>query len=609
MLDALAAFVGWNFLSMTWADFPGTAWTGSDKTLIYAALFALFALWRWEVPAALTVMGLFTLGVTGIGVVLLVQSTTAADPASFFQEGRLLPPIGYVNANVALWMLAFWPATFLGSVKTIAPPLRGLFLGCAALLLELSVIGESRGWLYLMPPVTVIALLLARQRLRLILALALPTAGMLAILHPLLDIYERDRVHRPIGPPLDHAARLILLTCVAVAIAGVLWGLADQGMQLARRAHLAAGLAVAVACFAVVAAGTVRLAHSINGHPQRWLDSNWSDFARGYPVDSGDGSRFTGSLGTDRYTQWRVAAIEFAHHPVAGIGSDNYEAPYVLRRQYDYVDPRYPHSTPLRLLSQLGLIGTALFTIFTGIAVWLALRIRRRQDAIGGGAAATCVTMFAYWFVHGSIDWFWEIPALAATAFAFLGLAASIVLPAEASPPRTATLRSPGLRRVGLAGGAAVAVAALLALVLPWLSFRYEMAGLAVWKNDPSAAYNRLEHAADLDPFSAEPFVIEGSIALQRGDLPVARRAFGEAINREPKGWYPYFQLGLAAASIRHYDEAAGYLRTARALNPVDTILAMTAKTVREHGTVRPDQINGLYLKDLNRRLAGNPKL
>ena len=54
LLAALGAFVLWNFLSMTWADFPGEAWTGSAKTLLYAASFLVFALWPWTARVRLS---------------------------------------------------------------------------------------------------------------------------------------------------------------------------------------------------------------------------------------------------------------------------------------------------------------------------------------------------------------------------------------------------------------------------------------------------------------------------------------------------------------------------------------------------------------------------
>ena len=80
------------------------------------------------------------------------------------------------------------------------------------------------------------------------------------------------------------------------------------------------------------------------------------------------------------------------------------------------------------MLSQLGVVGTALFAAFIAAAVWLALSRRRRLDAISGGAIGAAIMVFAYWVLYGSQDWFWEIPALAGPALGLLGLAGAAVI-------------------------------------------------------------------------------------------------------------------------------------------------------------------------------------
>jgi len=154
-LAFLFAFVAWNFLSITWADFPGEAWIGADKTLIYAATFATCVLWPWSERALVGLLALFATLVAALGAYSLLRVVGSDRPDSFFLEGRLVPPIGYINGNVGLWMLAVWPAVFLGSTKALPVAARGFFLGSAALLLDLSVLGQSRAWLVLLVPMGV----------------------------------------------------------------------------------------------------------------------------------------------------------------------------------------------------------------------------------------------------------------------------------------------------------------------------------------------------------------------------------------------------------------------------------------------------------------------
>src|SRR5436190_4940012 len=51
-LGCLVAYTALSFLSILWADDPGEAWEGANRTLLYLLVFALFALWRQRGPNA-----------------------------------------------------------------------------------------------------------------------------------------------------------------------------------------------------------------------------------------------------------------------------------------------------------------------------------------------------------------------------------------------------------------------------------------------------------------------------------------------------------------------------------------------------------------------------
>ena len=611
VLVALVAFVAWNYLSLQWADVPSDALIGSNKTAVYAVCFLLPWLWPWRANDALVFLGLFVLGVSAIGAVELAHATIGSGSArAYLQDGRPLPPIGYVNANVALWMMGFWPAVLIGSLRRVPTVIRASMIACAALLLELSLLGESRGWFFLTPLAVGLFLLTARQRMRVTLGMALPLLACVAVVGPLLRVYEVADRGEPVGAALDSAAAAVWVSTAGAALAGLAWALVDRRTTVPARVHRLLGFAGMAALVLTFAAGGVMLERSIDGHPQRWVDQHWADFTRGYPVDHEGQLRFTGSLGTDRYLQWRVAVSEFRDHPLIGIGSDNYAVPYTLMRNTDYIDARYPHSTPLRLLSQLGLVGTVLFSLAVGLAVLLALRRRRRLDVVGGGVVGVCLTVFGYWLLHGSIDWLWEIPALAAPAFALLGVGASLRGDGGADDVGVTEARPPADHRIApaLTVVAAMLVVGLLGVLgVCWAAERYAEAGLATWRTNPARAYALFERSADLDRVGARPFLLEGSIALRRHDLPRADTALRSALAREPLNWYAWMQLGLADVLAGRRQQAAEHLDRAQALNPADTILRAARKQLRAGGTPDPEAINALYLKELNRRLGGNP--
>src|SRR5204862_2689970 len=122
---------------------------------------------------------------------------------------------------------------------------------------------------------------------------------------------------------------------------------------------------------------------------------------RGYGAN-GSGSRLTSGLGSNRYDFYRVALNEFAAHPVAGIGADNFQQQY-LRRGRSEETPRYPHSVEMRTLAQTGVVGTLLALAglaaalaAAGAAVWRARPARRLETDV----AAAALAGIAYWAVH-----------------------------------------------------------------------------------------------------------------------------------------------------------------------------------------------------------------
>jgi tetratricopeptide (TPR) repeat protein len=149
----------------------------------------------------------------------------------------------------------------------------------------------------------------------------------------------------------------------------------------------------------------------------------------------------------------------------------------------------------------------------------------------------------------------------------------------------------------------------MAALLLPWLSYRYQGAAVAVWRHDLPTAYSRLDRAAELNPTATEPDLLAGTIALTVHDLPRARRHFQRVVEREPKNWYGYYQLAVTAAGMGNYPVAVRQIERAKQLNPADTILAQVEKVIRAHRPVNPARYTALYVKELNRRFSGNPHL
>ncbi len=389
------------------------------------------------------------------------------------------------------------------------------------------------------------------------------------------------------------------------------------------------------------------------GNPVTRARHAWDTFKspRGYSADT-TGSRLTSGLGSSRYDFYRVALDEFAAHPLLGIGADNFAEPYLAHGRSTET-PRYPHSVEMRTLVQTGLVGALLAVVGLGaalLAAWRAFAPRHPDPALARAVAAAAVAGFAYWVVHGSFDWFWEFAGLGAPAFALLGLACALaprsavaedaapaadpgtsssfsgpnqsVLPvaagaesqvlssfsgpnqligADARPAAggSAHAVSRGRRRWPIAVALGVAaLAAIVSLTAPWLSGLEVESAARVWVRSPAQAYARLDHAAQLNPLSDEPYVVAGSIALRLGEYARADHEFALALGRTPGEAYATLERGAIASAGGDRREALALLERAVRLAPRDPLARAALATVRGGHRVDVEELNRSILRN-----------
>jgi tetratricopeptide (TPR) repeat protein len=536
----LATFTVWSFVSVAWAGVQGDAWDGANRTLLYAVVYATFALLWWRPPEAVLVLGLFALGTAAVGGIAL-----AAEGAEAFNGNRLAAPTGYENASAALFLMAFWPAVALAARPEVHWAVRSLFLAAGGLLLQLALLAQSRGSLVAGSIALLVLVLVSRERLRLVAVLLLVAAAVAATLLPLLDVVaagSEAEVRRAVGP--ERVA--VALSTLALLLLGALLFFVGQTGRLRRgRPHFESGRRVAAVVAFVLALLAFCAAAAV-----------WT---------LGDAPR--PGLETGRYDMWRVAAGEVADHPLLGVGVDNFAVDFARERRTGE-EPLYPHSLALRPFSQTGLIGGALFLGFVAASLAAALPRRREPDSLPAAAAAAGLASGVYWLVHGSIDWLWEIPALGVSALALLGLASSL---ARSTPRETA--RTQAHSTEALAGAAALFAAAAASFAFPGLAALELERGVRAWPDSPDRALSHLERAHGLNPLSERADVVAGTLALRDGDTGQAHAAFQRALARNPDDWYVHLQLALLAEEEGRSLEALARLEHARSLNPRELLV------------------------------------
>jgi hypothetical protein len=263
-------------------------------------------------------------------------------------------------------------------------------------------------------------------------------------------------------------------------------------------------------------------------HPVARLDHAWTTFKHPVEQPANNSSYFSAGVGGNRYDFWRVAWSEFKAHPAGGVGVDNFQLDY-LRDRRSFEEPLYPHSLELRLLSETGLVGTALFLAFI-VCVGAALRRLRRWPADRRALAGAAITVVAYFVIHDSIDWFWEIPAAGGFAILALGAAVSFL-----NPPRELQQNRQLVRRAALPAIAVLVVVAAAAVTPAWIAAEDVARAASGWGTDPELAFSRLDSARRLNPVSSQPDLVGGAIAIRLNEDPRAEAFFRRAVVRQPR--------------------------------------------------------------------------
>jgi hypothetical protein len=548
-----AAFTAWSFLSILWAGVQGDAWDGANRTLLYLTVYATFALLRWRALTAGVFLALFALGTAVIGAVAL-----ATEDASAFIDGRLVAPTGYANASAALFLVGFWPAVGLAARPELHWAARSLLLATGGVLLQLAVLAQSRGSVAAGAVALAVYLFLSEHRLRVVLMLVPVAAVTLASLDPLLSVFASG-TEAGFREAVAREQQALALGTAALLAIGVVIGLFDRPGAVDRRRHrrdhrrrtlAALALGGVVVALVVGAVGT-------------GLPSISSPREGSGPTSVLGSSRF-GGLETGRLDMWRVAGETVADRPFLGVGVDNFAVDFARERR-THEEPLYPHSLVLRAFSQTGVVGGILFLAFIAVALLAAVRSRGRPGGLSNAITAAAIASAVYWLVHGSLDWLWEIPALAAPALAFLGLASGL---GQSDVDRALSVRLRSLR--GRCATAVLGGAALGSYLFPALAASELERAVAAWPAAPERAFSRLDRAHRLNPLSERADIVAGTLAQRAGQPDRARIAFEAALDRNPHDWYAYLQLALLNAAAGRRSEALVNLRRAEALNPLE---------------------------------------
>ena len=530
-----------------------TLWAGASIAWSIAGDLSWAWLARWLVYTAFLVLGVLAGALDGgarrlAAVVALVLASAlgwallgVAVP-SLFPDGdriaRLREPVGYWNALALLADAALGLGLWLARGPRAALRVAGSLLAFTALLVVL--LTQSRAGVVGVLAVLAFWLVVSDERVADALRVAIAAAPALAVAgwaftRPALvedGVLRSDRV-------ADGRVFAVLTLVGALAVALASWRVPVARLVERHRGVLRA--TISGACAVALVVGSIGFVAKV-GNPVSWVDAQLS---KGECVN--EPGRLTDLCANNRLQWWREALDVAAERPVGGSGAGTFA---LARRRYreSATAVTEPHSVPLQLLADLGVVGLGLGLAVAAAAVAgvrRGLRLAGRDD--GAAVALACLPL-AY-AVHAVVDY--DLDFLAVTAPALVALGALLSL----GRPRSA-LRA-GLP--GLVALAAVGAAAVLAVALPRLARDdVDRAFAAIDAGRLEDAVAAADRAARLDPLSLGPLQARAQAADAAGDRAAAVAWYEKATRLQPENPDTWYDLGLYHA-IATRDLCAAY--------------------------------------------------
>jgi len=563
----LAAFA---LLSVAWSDSPAGAWEGAARTALYAGLFTLAVAAAGRGPWGRWLGGALVVGVAMVGAVALAR--ILFEGADVFLAGRLNAPIGYRNGTAALFAFAAWPLLGLAARRGVPSGGRAASFAAVALLLGLAFLTQSRGVLIGFAAGAAVSLAIGPDRIRRA-WLALAALGAVAVASgTLLTPFDAFGAGEGTVSDADvrSAGTALLLLTGASFLGSLFLFVLDNGLRTDLLARIRARQLATVGLATLVGvAGIVALARV--GNPVSYADEKLDEFTSlETGTEGGSGVRL-GTVSGQRYDLYRVAWEEFREQPPAGGGEGSYEFAYYRERSTDR-NLSAPHSLPLRLLAETGLVGFALFAAWlvgVGAAIARRARLSDGRDRVWvAGLAAAGATVLAQSFV----DWLWLLPGVLGLGFLALGLAAAGWGADSATDEGSVGGSEP---RAGRWAPGRIAATAALALALGGVTSLF-LADLYVRKaraeslRSAEATLDAARTAGRLNPLSVTPLYLEASALETLGDRRAARDALEEALAQEPENFVTLGLLGDLETRGGNERLARRYYRRALGLNPRD---------------------------------------
>jgi len=597
-LAALAAFgfyTLWTGASVLWSFGPDLTWVAFNLTAFYLATVAVLGFTSVR-SLQLRVAGYGYLAVaTAVGIYAFLGKALPDVVTHAHAYARLDSPVGYWNVLALMMVMGLCVALALAGDRTAHPAWRALAAAAAVPMCFTFFFTFSRGgWIAL-----IVALILyfafTTTRLAGFFTLIAVTAPVVLVLwrvrgfETLFSETADDALRASQGGILLRWSLAAVLVAVGVQL---VVALAHAAVPWPRWSRLAAGGAVLVIVGVVVLGGPGWFVHTHGG--VSWVEDKLHALVTDSESGGGNAAGRLVTVTTNgRIPLWREAADQSRTERLKGTGAGTFPfTHYRFRGEVGGV-VKHAHSEWFNVLSELGVVGLALFVVAAVLLVAAAIGnpFARRDDRLHPLLVAMQAGVIAF-FVHISWDWDWGMAAVGTAVFVFIGASASYratrrgdeagLEDGRADEGETVSrepVRPPHRSRFGRAGWAprVVACVALVLLALSWLppylSGRAENAALAAaGDGDLVTALEHARRAARLDPLAVGPLVTEAVLLQQQGRNREALATLRLAVALQPDNYEVWYQLGLLQSRALGRKKAArAAFKRALGLNPADS--------------------------------------
>ena len=590
-LIAYATFVVWAGLSVLWSTGPDLSWYAFTVGLLYLLVMAAVAVLPGGVGQLRLVAAGFAFIVLAVCVYALLGKVAPDVLTDAHVFARLRAPVGYWNVLAALAVMAIPVILTAASDATAAWWLRGLAASALTIVAFTFFFTFSRGGYLALAAALVAYLLLGTRRLP-----AAATLAIVAVVTSLVLLLDRH-LGTLFSPTTNDALRAsqghalavgVLVALVAAFALQGLAALAERRWTLsARQARWIGTAIVAAVVLAPLVAG---IAYASTHGGTAWISRQYHA-ALSPAGPSNDADRLT-SLGTSGRIPWYKSALRgFVHHPVTGTGAGTFVLTNDLYRSDTFV-ARHSHSQWLNVLSELGVVGLALFGVAIAglVAAALGRPVRRRGDPHRALLAACQAAVVAF-VVHMSIDWDWDMTAITVAFLLLAGTcAAYVAAPGRETQGAEEADTWPGRER-GRGNGWAlrdgvpsvgarvlatvVIVFAVACWALPYFAERAtQQAQYQLSAGDTTGAVATAGRAARLAPLSVEPLLTLADAQAQAGRPHEAAATLEKAVRLQPDNYEPYYRMGeLVLQDFGDSEAARAWFERALALNPRDPLV------------------------------------